>query len=186
MWSFDVPPSNKLWETSPIISRQDSLTSYVPRSDFHVALRNFPNLLLEVNSDSNQGDENRMLVQGACLVRLGNALKVGGPSDFVVKAVYINDTFEATEYTLFQPQRQVAEISEQHQIKVKNFCLFPHDNAVTAHCAHCRSTMSRQQPTTCILNSTHSSSYSSFTTSFTGVVWLTPTFPRMRTGCFWS
>ena len=154
MQSFDVPPSNKPWEISLIISCQDSLTSYVPQSNFHIALRNFPNLLLEVNSNSNQGDKNRMLVQGTCLIRLGNALKVGGPSNFMVKAIYINNSFKATKYMLFQWQWQVAEILEQHRIKVKNFCLFPHDNVVTAHCAHCRLTLSRQQPTTCIVTVT--------------------------------
>jgi hypothetical protein len=80
-----------------------------------------------------------MLLQGACLVRLGNALlNVRGPSDFTIKAIYINRNYEATEYTLFQ--RQVAEGLEQHPIRVKNFCVFPIDKALTAHW---RSTMSR-------------------------------------------
>ena len=83
-----------------------------------------------------------------------HALKVGGPSNFMVKAIYINNSFKATKYMLFQWQWQVAEILEQHRIKVKNFCLFPHDNVVTAHCAHCRLTLSRQQPTTCIVTVT--------------------------------
>ena len=124
--------------------------------------------------------------QGTVRPSLCEYLKLGAPAILWLKAIYINNSFEATEYMLFQQQWQVAKILEQHRIKVKNFCLFPHDNVVTAHCTHCRLTLSRQQPTACIMNSMHSSSYSGFTTSFTGVVSLTSTFLRTCTGCFQS
>lgn len=123
MQSFDVPPSNKQWKPSLLIKCSDSLTPYAPWSDFHLAVGDFPILLLEVNSNFNQGDENCMLVQGACLIWLGNVLlNVRGPSDFMVKAIYINSSFEAIEYTLFQ--RQVAESVEQHPMKVKKISAY--------------------------------------------------------------
>ena len=60
----------------------------------------FPLLLLEVTSNSSEADKDRMLLQASCLVRLGNALTE--TSEFLVKAIYIDDNFKATEITLFQ------------------------------------------------------------------------------------
>lgn len=57
-------------------------------------------LILEVTSERNKADENRMLLQAACLVRLGNA--VCKSPEHVVKAIYVDDNYNATEYTLFQ------------------------------------------------------------------------------------
>ena len=62
----------------------------------------FPLLLLEVTFDSSEADRNRMLLQASCLVRLGNALIEDEQSKFLVKAIYIDDNFMATEITLFQ------------------------------------------------------------------------------------
>jgi hypothetical protein len=59
-----------------------------------------PLLLLEVSSDSSETDKDRMLLQASCLVRLGNALME--KPEFLVKAIYIDDNFKATEFTLFQ------------------------------------------------------------------------------------
>lgn len=81
------------------------LYQYTPRSDVSLVVNDFPVLLLEVTSDPSKTDMHRMLLQAACLVRLGNAL-IDGP-EFLMKAIYIDDDYVATEYTLFQLDNSV-------------------------------------------------------------------------------
>ena len=57
-------------------------------------------LLLEVASGHSGGDLLRMNLQAACLVRLGNALME--LLEFLVKAIYIDNEYRATEYMFFQ------------------------------------------------------------------------------------
>lgn len=47
---------------------------YTPRIDFHMRIRNFPHLLLEINSQPNESDRYRLLLHASCLARLGNSL----------------------------------------------------------------------------------------------------------------
>ncbi|KAH9008729.1 hypothetical protein EDB84DRAFT_1446759, partial [Lactarius hengduanensis] len=72
--------------------------------DFRILMRGFnlPILLLEVDSSSDRADESRMLLQGACIVRLGNALLNDPSNKFIVKAIYIDEQYGVNEYTLFQ------------------------------------------------------------------------------------
>jgi hypothetical protein len=56
-------------------------------------------LLVEVQSDENQGDRYRMLLQAACAARLGY-LSYNNP--FIVVALYIENSGRVTRYFLFQ------------------------------------------------------------------------------------
>lgn len=57
-----------------------------------------------MESDPEQTDKNRMLQQAGCLVRLGNALLKGRAHNFLVKAIYIDSNYRATEYTLYEAE----------------------------------------------------------------------------------
>lgn len=65
-----------------------------------MVVNSFPVLLLEVSSDSSETDKNCMLLQASCLVHLGNALMK--EPKFLIKAIYIADNYNATEYMVFQ------------------------------------------------------------------------------------
>jgi hypothetical protein len=70
-----------------------------------MVVNSLPVLLLEVNSDARGGDRRRMLLQGACLVRLGNSL-LKPKSRFLVKAIYIDEHYRAVEYTMYRQENQ--------------------------------------------------------------------------------
>ncbi|KAI0254966.1 hypothetical protein BJV78DRAFT_807834 [Lactifluus subvellereus] len=72
---------------------------YTPRSDFHVSVDRLVSLMVEVQSDKNQSDRNRMLLQAACAARLGH-LSYNHP--FIVVALYIENSGRVTRYFLFQ------------------------------------------------------------------------------------
>lgn len=97
-----MPPSNKSWPLPLVINQTNVPSSYKPRNDFVINSRGLPVLLLEVTSDSGgETDRNRMLLQGSCIVRLGESLLKANSPKFLVKAIYIDDNFCADEYTLF-------------------------------------------------------------------------------------
>jgi len=64
--------SNKPWPLHLNIDVHGKFYRYTPRSDLCITLNGFPVFLLEVTSNSNSADWRRMLLQAACLVRLGN------------------------------------------------------------------------------------------------------------------
>ena len=66
-------------------------------------MKSLPVLLVEVNSVNGEADRSRMLLQGACLVRLGNSL-VTPESRFILKAIYIDENYRAIEHTMYQPE----------------------------------------------------------------------------------
>ena len=81
-----------------------SKSKYTPRSNFHMCINNFPHLLLEVVSQPNESDRFCMLLQAACISRIGNSLRAstsGEPN--VNMAIYIDEYFTATQYLLYQP-----------------------------------------------------------------------------------
>ncbi|KAH9968405.1 hypothetical protein BJV74DRAFT_273205 [Russula compacta] len=59
---------------------------YTPRSDFHVSVDQLVYLLVEVQSDNDQSDRYRMLLQAACAARLG---RKSYEDPFIVVALYI-------------------------------------------------------------------------------------------------
>ena len=81
------------------------LYQYTPRSDFSIVINNFPVVLLEVCSDHSKTDSCHMQLQASCLVRLGNVLMAS--PEFVIKAIYVDDDYQATEYTFFQRDHKV-------------------------------------------------------------------------------
>lgn len=75
---------------------------YAPQSDFSICVHEFPRLVVEVCSDpAGSKDHWRMLVYGASIVRLANhILEEGEAQDFVLVAIYMNDT--RAEFHLYQ------------------------------------------------------------------------------------
>jgi hypothetical protein len=90
----------------------DEKMTYTPRSDFSVSIRDFPHLVLEVNSQkANRSDENRMLLQAACFSRISNWLR--GPTHdkpIVIMAIYIDKDFNACQHILYQPNVESIEV----------------------------------------------------------------------------
>lgn len=87
------------------------LYQYTPRSDFSIVVNNYPILFLEVASSASASDDmHRMQLQASCLVRLGNALIPSLSPEFLVKAIYIGDDFQATEYTFYQRSHQNTDV----------------------------------------------------------------------------
>ena len=104
--------SGAQWPLGLVIDAQEDQYRYIPRSNFSIAMRGFPALLLDVASgqdeDSKDGKEiHRILLQASCLVRLGNALLKDTSPAFLVKAIYVNSEYYATEYTLYQRQNSL-------------------------------------------------------------------------------
>jgi hypothetical protein len=72
---------------------------YTPRSDFHVSVDRLVYLLVKVQSDIYQSDRYRMLLQAACVARLGYMFY---NNPFIVVALYIENFGRVTRYFLFQ------------------------------------------------------------------------------------
>lgn len=87
------------WPFPLIVSTEGKKFSHTPRSYFHVSVGRLVHFLVEVQSDKNQGDRYRMLLQAACAARLGR-LVCNKP--FIVVALYIENTGKVTRYLLFQ------------------------------------------------------------------------------------
>jgi hypothetical protein len=71
-----------------------------------MCIKDFPHFLLEVNSQANEGegDEFRMLLQAACISRIGNWLRAPTPGKpIVIMAIYIDEFFYARQHLLCQP-----------------------------------------------------------------------------------
>ncbi|KAH9964146.1 kinase-like domain-containing protein [Russula dissimulans] len=95
----------------------DQKMRYTPRSDFHVSIRDFPHIILEVNSQANGGDEFRMLLQAACISRIGNWLRAStSDKPIVIMAIYIDKQFQAHQHILYQPD--VGSIKVEYVSKV--------------------------------------------------------------------
>ncbi|KAI0249462.1 hypothetical protein BJV78DRAFT_696849 [Lactifluus subvellereus] len=88
------------WPFKLIVSveSQRKTYRYTPRSDFHVSVDRLVSLMVEVQSDKNQRDRTRMLLQAACVARLGRL----SYNPFIVVALYIENSGRMTRYFLFQ------------------------------------------------------------------------------------
>src|SRR5260370_8898058 len=95
--------SNAPWDFPLIVTSPDGKSQYTPKTDASLCINNFPHLVLEVVSDQAQWDCNRMLLQAACLARLGNALRPHSNSPFIVSAIYVNDQLHAKWHFVYQP-----------------------------------------------------------------------------------
>ena len=104
-YDSDTLPFHLVIETSAEKMR------YTPKSDFHMCIKNFPHLLLEVNSQSNEGDHFRMLLQAACICRIGNWLRASTPGKLIViMAIYVDKNFKAHQHFLYRPDVGSTEV----------------------------------------------------------------------------
>lgn len=78
-------------------------------------------LLIEVSSNKELKDERRMLLQAACLVRLGNTLFKTSTLSFLVKAIYIDPAYQAKEYTVYA----ISTNDDHRQMVLLRFGLLP-------------------------------------------------------------
>jgi hypothetical protein len=87
-----------------VVETPDKAMGYTPKSDFHMCIKDFPHFLLKVDSQSNEGDHVRMLLQAACTSRIGNWLRASTPGKaIVIMAIYIDRHFKAHQHFLHQP-----------------------------------------------------------------------------------
>ncbi|KAI9449743.1 hypothetical protein BJY52DRAFT_1227617 [Lactarius psammicola] len=91
---------------------------------FVLSRGNVPILLLEVDSTPpNEVDRHRMILQAACLVRMGNALLNDRSPTYIVKAIFIDQNYKATEYTLYQKEGAQDQVDFPVYFDQKNFDL---------------------------------------------------------------
>jgi hypothetical protein len=94
-----------------VVETPDEKMRYTPKSDFHMCIKDFPHFLLKVNSQSNEGDHVRMLLQAACISRIGNWLRASAPGKpIVIMAIYIDKDFKAHQHFLYQPDEGSTEV----------------------------------------------------------------------------
>ena len=105
------------WPFPLIASVQEKKFLYTPRSDFHISVDQLVYLLVEVQSEKDQSDRYRMLLQGACVARLGCQLN---DKPHIVVALYIENCGRVTRYLLFQQGRANAVCT----FESKQFCIF--------------------------------------------------------------
>jgi hypothetical protein len=94
--------------------KDKSRYKYTPDSDASLRIKGFPHLVLEIISDTSQSDQTRMLLQAACLVRLGNALRKKLEHPIIVSAIYINDQMCAEWHLMYQ---RGAAVERKHTTK---------------------------------------------------------------------
>ena len=90
---------------------------YTPRSDFHVSVDGLVHLMVEVQSDRDEKDRYRMLLQGACAARLGRKIY---ERPFIVMALYIKNNGSVIRYLLFQG----GDDTEVCTFQSKQSCIF--------------------------------------------------------------
>ncbi len=96
--------SNTLFPFHLVIEAPGQNFMYSPRSDFHMCIKDFPHILLEVKSEQNQSDRYRMVLQASCICRIGNWLRAPTyGKQIVIMAVYVDEDFNAFQYLLYQP-----------------------------------------------------------------------------------
>jgi len=82
----------------------DSKMRYTPHNDFHMSIRSFPHIILEVNPKPNGSDEFHMCLQAACISRIGNRLRaLTSDKPIIIMAIYIDKEFKAHQHILCQP-----------------------------------------------------------------------------------
>ncbi|KAH9957699.1 kinase-like domain-containing protein [Russula dissimulans] len=111
-----------------VVETNGQKTSYTPRSDFRLSIRDFPHIILEVNSEANGGDGFSMLLQAASITRIGNWLRAStSDKPIVIMAIYIDERFKAHQHILYQPD--VWSIEVEYVSKVFDLTVPQADNA---------------------------------------------------------
>ncbi|KAI9507571.1 kinase-like domain-containing protein [Russula earlei] len=78
-------------------------------SDFHLRIRSFPHLVLEVSSSSSETDKHRMLLQASCLARIGNNLRKSDDA-VTIMAIYVDSSFQAVQHLVNQPNTSTDKV----------------------------------------------------------------------------
>ena len=81
------------------VESEDKQYRYTPRSNFRISVGGLIYLLVEVQSDNDQYDRYRMLLQAACVARLGRQFY---NAPFIVMALYIENSGRVKRYFVFQ------------------------------------------------------------------------------------
>jgi hypothetical protein len=104
LWKGHVRCSRVEWPLKLVVNveSEQKRYHYTPRSDFLLSVDQLVYLMVEVQSDRNESDRHRMLLQAACAVRLGNSLRCGKGDPFIVMALYISNSGSVTRYLLLQ------------------------------------------------------------------------------------
>ncbi|KAI9511686.1 hypothetical protein F5148DRAFT_1009184 [Russula earlei] len=107
-------------EDPNIQNENDRLCKFRPRSDCLITKSNLPRLIVEVNSASGSDpvDRTRLLVEGAAVVRLANRFLDAFKKEesFVLIAIYIWPTAIASQYFMFQNQKDHHVYYEEKEI----------------------------------------------------------------------
>ena len=90
-WPFDL--------TVTVESEEGKKYRYTPKSYFHLSVDGLVHLIVEVQSERDEKDRYRMLLQGACAARAGR--KIYKRSSLVM-ALYIKNNGIVERYLLFQ------------------------------------------------------------------------------------
>ena len=85
--------------TVTVESEHNKKYRYTPRSYFHFSLDGLVYLVIEVQSDKEERDRYRMILQGACAARLGRKIY---KRPFIVMALYIKNDGSVKRYFLYQ------------------------------------------------------------------------------------
>lgn len=83
---------------------------YAQESDASLRINNFTHLILKVNSDEAQSDRIQLLLQAACLARLGSVVRQDPARPFIVSAISIDDILCAKWYFVYQPSASDAAV----------------------------------------------------------------------------
>ena len=95
-----------------IVETPKEKLKYSPRSDFHMCIKNFPHVLVKVNSNQFEYDRYRLLLQASCICRIGNWLRAsttGKP--IIIMAVYIDQSYQADQYLVYQPDVKSTKVA---------------------------------------------------------------------------
>lgn len=94
------------WSLSLPVRIDNSPYWFTPQSDFFLSFHLIVCFIAGVESTVSDKDEARMILQGASIVRMVNRQlsKAGHKQDFILMALYLNNSSHLTRYLLYQNQ----------------------------------------------------------------------------------
>ena len=115
--------SNIPWNFHLIAEVLEEKSRYTPTNDASLCISQFPHLVLEVQSQENESDRYRMLLQAGCLARLGHALSKSPTQPCIISAIYITYDFEAEWYLVYTSQVEETTVGLISQKAAHYLCL---------------------------------------------------------------
>jgi len=88
----------------------DDKVTYIPNSNGLLRVNDFPQMIMEIASSSEEDNLHQMLLQAACLARLGNALRIDKSIPFIVNAIYIDNRLSAIWHFVYQPNDTTTQV----------------------------------------------------------------------------